>query len=83
MESFKRRKEELELALQLQSKKYEDRESQSREEIRQLENVCQRVQAEKLSNEQGTAQFKREIEVHFETKIRRLEHELETLKEGE
>lgn len=69
------------MSLQLQTKKYEDREYEYKESIRQLEEVCQRIQAEKLNTEQGTAHFKREIEIHYETKIKRLEHELETIRD--
>lgn len=59
VENYKRRKEELELTLQLQTKKNDDKEFEYKESIRTLEDACQKIQAEKLTSEQGTAHFKR------------------------
>lgn len=80
VENYKKRKEEVELNLQIQIKKAEDREYEYKESIRQLQEACQRIQTEKLNTEQGTAHFKREVQIHYESKIKRLEQEVETIR---
>ena len=44
--------------------------------------MCERLQREKLSSEKGSEEVKKDLECHFAIKIRKLEKELDEVKEN-
>lgn len=58
--------------MQLESKRMQERERELKDSLRKMEDMCERLQREKLSSEKGSEEIKKDLECHFAIKIRKL-----------